>query len=225
MTCAEAEELFAEVAGGELDGRAADEARAHAAACAKCGRVLADYEAAIALCARVGTEPLPEGFSRELHRKLVAAGAPEQPWTTRLRRALARRPMTWAAATAFVSALAATGGTIAVMQHRAAPTATAEQASYRVPESKVALVKIDFVAERAVNDVDFEIVLPDGLRFFSGGKQLAERSFRWHGELKPGSNPIPVAVKGPRAGRFRVIAHAVGADLDVTHEVWLEVTT
>jgi len=224
MTCAEAEELFAEVAGGELDGARADEARAHADGCAQCGRVLADYEAAIALCRRVGTEPLPEGFARELHRKLVAAGAPEQPWSARLRRALARRPMTWAAATALVSALAATGGTIAVTRHPAAPTEIA-QPSYRVPGSKVALVKIDFVAERAVGDVDFEIVLPDGLRFFSGGKQLAERSFRWHGELKPGSNPIPVAVKGPRAGRFRVIAHAVGPDLDVTHEVWLEVTT
>ena len=97
--------------------------------------------------------------------------------------------------------------------------------AYRVPESKVALVKIDFIAERAVDEVSFELTLPDGLRFFSGGKELAERSVRWTGRLSAGSNPIPIAVKGPKAGRYRVIAHAMGTDLDVTHEVVLEVTT
>ena len=74
-------------------------------------------------------------------------------------------------------------------------------ASYRVPAAKVALVKIDF------------------------GEELAQRSFRWKGKLERGSNPIPIAVKGPRKGRYRVITHAVGADLDVTHELWLDVTT
>ena len=29
----------------------------------------------------------------------------------------------------------------------------------------------------------------------------------------------------PHIGRYRVIAHAIGRDLDVTHEVVLEVTT
>jgi hypothetical protein len=94
-----------------------------------------------------------------------------------------------------------------------------------VPASKVALVKVDFVAAQAIEDVLFEITLPDGLRFVSGGSELAERSVRFSGRLAPGSNPIPIAVRGPRAGRYKVIAHAVGPELDVTHEVVLEVTT
>ena len=61
--------------------------------------------------------------------------------------------------------------------------------------------------------------------FVSDGAELAERSFRFAGRLERGSNPIPVAVRGPHAGRYRVIAHAVGPALDVTHEVVLEVTT
>jgi hypothetical protein len=98
-------------------------------------------------------------------------------------------------------------------------------ASYKVPESKVALVKIDFVAEKTIEDVAFEITLPDGLRFVGGGSELAERTFRFQGRLAAGSNPIPIAVKGPRAGRYKVIAHAIGPALDVTQEVVLEVTT
>ena len=131
----------------------------------------------------------------------------------------------------------AVAGTLALTRPAAAPIATltpssrpplpaaAAPATFQVPQSKVALVKIDFVAERAVEDVAFEITLPDGLRFVSGGQQLAERSFRFQGRLAAGNNPIPIVVKGPRAGRYRVIAHAVGAALDVTHEVVLEVTT
>lgn len=94
-----------------------------------------------------------------------------------------------------------------------------------MPASKLALVKIDFVAEKAIDDVAFEITLPDGLRFVSGGEELAERTFRFEGKLAAGSNPIPIAVKGPRAGRYKVIAHAIGPAIDVTHEVVLEVTT
>jgi hypothetical protein len=45
------------------------------------------------------------------------------------------------------------------------------------------------------------------------------------GKLAAGSNPIPIAVKGPRAGRYKLIAHAIGTELDVTQEVTLEVTT
>jgi len=80
-------------------------------------------------------------------------------------------------------------------------------------------------AEQAIDDVAFEITLPDGLRFVSGGQQLAERTFRFSGRLNAGSNPIPIAVKGPRAGRYKLIAHAIGHDLELTHEVVLEVTS
>src|SRR5262249_154394 len=101
---------------------------------------------------------------------------------------------------------------------------TAATVAYRVPASKVALVKVDFVAEEAIDGVAFEITLPDGLRFVSGGSELAERTFRFEGKLVAGSNTLPIGVKGPGPGRYNLIAHAIGPSLDVTHQVTLEVT-
>jgi hypothetical protein len=87
------------------------------------------------------------------------------------------------------------------------------------------LVKVDFVADAAVEEVAFEVLLPDGLRFYSGGQALPERSFQWRGKLDAGSNPIPIAVKGESPGRYHVIAHATGPDLDVVQDVVIEVTS
>ena len=222
MTCADVREDLPDVAGGELDGARADEVRAHAASCDACGQQLAELEATVGLLRRAGGEPMPEGFSLALHQALVAAGPPKRSWLDGVRAAIAMRPVTFAAAAAALAAMLATGGTIALL-HRAHAPATV--ASYQVPASKVALVKIDFVAEKAIDDVAFEITLPDGLRFVGGGTELAERTFRFQGKLAAGSNPIPVAVRGPRAGRYKVIAHAIGTAIDVTHEVVLEVTS
>jgi hypothetical protein len=145
-------------------------------------------------------------------------GPPRAGWLVRLRRIVAERPLGAMLATAAAAALVAVVLTRQISPHPPAAIA-------RVPSSKVALVKIDFVAERAVEDVQFEIMLPDGLRFFSRGQELAERTFRWNGRLLSGSNPLPIAVKGAHPGRYRVIAHAVGDGIDVTHEVVLEVTS
>jgi hypothetical protein len=216
MNCIAAQELMWEVAGGELDGERADAVRDHARQCVACGQLLTQFEATVSLTRRVGTEPLPDGFTLELHRKLVAAGPPRLPLWERLRARVSTRSLALVGCTALIVALIAVSSTRLAMRP--------DEVAHRVPEAKVALVKIDFVADRDVDDVQFEITLPDGLRFFSGGQQLAERSFRWQGKLSAGSNPIPIAVKGPRAGRYRVIAHAVGPSLDITHEVVLEVT-
>jgi hypothetical protein len=235
MNCADVRELLTDVAGGELEGARAEEVRGHAASCVSCGRQLAELEATVGLLRRAGGEPLPEGFSLSLHQALVAAGPPEVRFFDRVRAAIAMRPVTFAASAAALAAIIATAGTIfatglatgALVHRTHAPTAAAPEpvAAYKVPGSKLALVKIDFVAEKAIDDVAFEITLPDGLRFVSGGQELAERTFRFQGKLDAGSNPIPIAVRGPHAGRYKVIAHAIGSSLDVTQEVVLEVTS
>ena len=101
-----------------------------------------------ACCAAPASEPLPEGFSLDLHRALVARGtrraAPRRP----LRAAIAIRPVTFAATAAALAAMLATGGTLRARASRATRTAPLA-ASYKVPESKLALVKIDFVAAEA----------------------------------------------------------------------------
>jgi anti-sigma factor RsiW len=224
MNCGEARELLTEVAGGEIDGARADQVRAHAQTCDACAAELGELEATIGLMRRAGSEPLPDGFALSLHQALVAAGPPERTFMDRVRAAIAMRPMTFAACAAALAAIVSVGTTLKFSRHPVGTT-PAQAIAYRVPESKVALVKIDFVAEKNIDDVAFEITLPDGLRFVSGGQQLAERTFRFQGKLSAGDNPIPIAVKGPRAGRFKVIAHAIGPALDITQEVVLEVTT
>jgi hypothetical protein len=178
-------------------------------------------QATIALCHRAGAEPLPEDFSRSLHQALVAAGAPKKPFFAALRARLQGSPFAFAAAAAALAAVMSAGGTLTWVHAKKG----GREVAYRVPEAKVALVKIDFVASKNIDDVAFEITLPDGLRFVSGGQMLAERSFRFVGRLAAGDNSIPVAVKGPHTGRYKVIAHAIGSELDVTQEVVLEVTS
>ena len=226
MSCADVRELLTDVAGGELDGARADEVRAHAASCAVCAAASSrSSRQTIGLVApRRRASRCPRASRCRCIRRSCAPGAPRRSWLDVVRAAIALRPVTFAASAAALAAMLATGGTLALFHRAHAPHRLA--ASYNVPESKVALVKIDFVAEKTIDDVAFEITLPDGLRFVSGG----ERAGRAHLPLlrassAAGSNPIPIAVKGPRAGRYKVIAHAIGPALDVTHEVVLEVTT
>src|SRR3954471_8117728 len=134
MNCDDAREQLSDVAGGELDGARAEEVRAHAAACASCGRELEKLEATVGLLRRAGAEPLPDDFSMSLHRALVAAGPPRPSWLDGVRAAIALRPFTFAASAAALAAMVAVGGTIALVRHTNAPSPIA---AYKVPESKV----------------------------------------------------------------------------------------
>ena len=95
--------------------------------------------------------------------------------------------------------------------------------SFRVPSSKVAVIKLAFAAEVAVEDVTFEVTLPEGLAFWSGGKRLDERTFRWPGRLDAGENLIPIAVRGDRPGRYPVVATVEIDGHVLEHRVVLDV--
>jgi hypothetical protein len=95
--------------------------------------------------------------------------------------------------------------------------------SFRVPSSKVAVIKLAFSAEIAVEDVIFEVTLPEGLAFWSSGKRLDERTFRWPGRLAAGENLIPIAVRGDRPGRYPVVATVEIEGHVLEHRVVLDV--
>ena len=129
-----------------------------------------------------------------------------------------------ALAVASIALVVALGG------HRPAASGTAVASGevapiFVVPKAKVALVRIDFQAEQAVEDVEFAIQLPEGLHFVSEGRELPDREFRWRGRLERGSNPIPIAVRGQRPGRYTLTARAVGAAVETQHDVVLQVTS
>jgi len=175
MSCQDVQEILPEVAGGEVSSAQAEAALAHVRTCGACATLFAELEATVALARKAGSAPLPAGFAQGLHQRLTQAGPPKVSWTMRLRRAIAERPLwTMFGSAATAAALAAIltyrlQPAVAPIQLAALPAPVEAQAIARVPKAKVALVKIDFVGERSVDDVQFEIMLPDGLRFFSRG--------------------------------------------------------
>lgn len=176
-------------------------------------------------------------FQAALHRRLCEAGPPPAPgWLATVRAVFQRRPgvawpavgfATGLAAFALLFALRPDGGPATPAARPPAPVlaqAAPQAAVVRVPSSKVAVINLNFSADVAVKDADFRVTLPDGLAFWSEEGKLADRSFHWKQDLDSGDTAIPIAVRGERPGRYRVVATAVAGGRHIAHEVWLEVT-
>ena len=176
-------------------------------------------------------DPADLGFQASLHRRLVAAGPPEPaPGWDRVRWFFQQRgPWLWPAAGA-AAGVAAFLLMSAVQPPPVPPAVLAEAArpleapGTQVPASKVAVIKLDFTVDVAVEEADFQVSLPEGLSFWADGKELALRSFQWTQPLNAGSNVIPIAVRGQKPGRYLVTAQARTGNQKIEHEVVLEVT-
>jgi hypothetical protein len=164
-----------------------------------------------------------DGFEAALHRRLVAAGPPDKPGVW-------HRFAAWFEGRGWVAwpALGLTAGValfLALGQWRAPPAPLpAVFASASVPESKVAVIKLNFSADVAVESADFVVSLPEGLTFWADGEALPQRTFEWTQALSAGDNVIPIAVRGERPGQYRVTASATVGGERIEHEVLLEVT-
>jgi hypothetical protein len=199
---------------------------------------------------RVDPEAGP--FIASLHRRLVAAGAPPPaaPLTTRLITALRRHPLATGAGIGFLTATATFALLLLLIPQlffregnrsrdsghtliRALPAVTPNKPSIafrekaigaELPLDKVAVIRLHFKAEVAIEGVSFKIQLPEGLVFWNDGKQLAARSFAWMGALQSGENVIPIAVRALRSGSFRVVAVAQSGKQSMEHQVLFKVT-
>ncbi|HVE86897.1 MAG TPA: hypothetical protein VND93_28775 [Myxococcales bacterium] len=170
-------------------------------------------------------DPPDAGFSAELHRRLAAAGPPPAPgpWA-RWRVALERwRPALWPAAG--VAAGVAAFLVLGALQRPVAPgqMQAPEALAVQVPSSKVALIRLTFSADVAVQSAQMHVELPPGLSFWSDGEELAQRALDWEQPLSAGDNVIPIAVRGGRAGEYRVVATARVGDQRIEHDVVLKV--
>jgi len=178
-----------------------------------------------------------ELFARNLHRRLVEAGPPATG-ATRQRiwnRLVPRGAWLWPASGVLCGA--ATFALLALSSPenpgvQSAPL-NAERTedsdrlvgAYSVPASKVAVINLNFAADVSVENVTFEVALPEGLVFWSRGEALAERTFRWPGSLTAGDNIVPIAVRGEKPGLYRVTARAEVEGEAVEHQLLLEVQT
>ncbi|WP_375769590.1 hypothetical protein NR798_01530 [Archangium gephyra] len=176
-------------------------------------------------------EPAELGFQASLHRRLVAAGPPEPaPGWDRVR-GLFRRRAPWLWPVAGAAAGIAAFLMMSAVQQPPTPAPEVAEASRplevpgtQVPVSKVAVIKLDFTADVAVEQADFQVSLPEGLSFWADGQELELRSFRWTQALNAGSNVIPIAVRGQKPGRYLVTAEARTGNQRIEHDVVLEVT-
>jgi hypothetical protein len=188
---------------------------------------------------RVLTVDAPDnGFRASLHRRLVSDVPPSAvPWRG-WRWLRERRAWLWpssglaAGVAAYLLLVLAHGDpaavkakhqTVAVVNAPSEGEPGAALPSFQIPSSKVAVIKLAFSAEVAVEDVTFEVKLPDGLWFWSGGQRLADRIFRWPGRLQPGENIIPIAVRGDRPGRYPVLARVEVAGRVLEQRVVMDV--
>ncbi|PTL75705.1 hypothetical protein [Vitiosangium sp. GDMCC 1.1324] len=176
-------------------------------------------------------DPAGLDFQATLHRRLVAAGPPDPaPGWDRVRW-LFRRGAPWLWPVLGVAAGIAAFLLMSALRQSSLPPAEVAEASRplaepgtQVPVSKVAVIKLDFTADVAVEQADFQVSLPEGLSFWADGRELEMRSFAWTQALSAGSNVIPIAVRGQRPGRYRVTAQARTGSQRIEHEVVLEVT-
>lgn len=241
-TCLACRRDLDELAAGALPREQADALRRHLQTCAGCARLFDETQATLALLRRLGGEQPPADFSFALRRRLVDEGAPERPsaprrWAERVGEWLGAwwaghlvpRGLLRVGLTATLGAAVALFGVSLSRRALLARDATGALAKtgaevYRAPPSRLALLTIEFIAEEAVDDVEFVVALPEGLHFVNEGAVLPDRELRWHGRLQPGANAIPVTVRAGQAGRYVVAARATGRVLDANQHVVLEVT-
>lgn len=162
-------------------------------------------------------EPEDDGFGRALELKLIRAGPPRTPGPWVLFRAAALARLAWPAA-----GLAA--GVTAFLVLFALGGVPGSAAVSRLPASQVAVIHLDLTADAAIAAADIRVSLPEGLVFWSEGRELAQRSFEWTQPLGAGINEFPIAVRGLRPGHYRVQVTARAGAERLAHDVLLEVT-
>jgi hypothetical protein len=171
--------------------------------------------------------PDPEAFAASLHRRLLAAAPPAPPpFWRRIPALLELQPLRPALVAAALLLLI---GGLRLLRG-GAPTGTEGAGALvaaALPATKVAVVRFNLSAEVAVERADIRVTLPEGLVFWSEGRELAQRSFEWKQALQAGDNDIPIAVRGLRPGRYRMtVSAAIGGERGerIDDEVLLEVT-
>jgi anti-sigma factor RsiW len=230
MKCAQIREWLPELAGGELGPRERAACEAHLRDCAPCQDRLAGLREAVSLLRDAGARAeAPAGFGASLHRRLAAEPPPRPPLGARILALFEPlRLDSWRRLGALAGAAAAALVLVVVLPGLRGPAPGGAgggevAAPFQVPSRRVAVVHLDFVTDAVVDNVEFEVTLPAELAFISDGKPLRDRTLHWSGSLAAGSNPIPLAVSGTKPGRYKIVARARGAGVDVAHDVLLEV--
>jgi len=178
-------------------------------------------------------DPPDGGFGLSLHRRLAEArpeaGPIDKP--TLWRRVWPRLgPSHWQGGERLLwpaAGLAAGVATFFALAQLRDPRPALPQSALvavRVPATKVAMVRVNLSAEVAVASAQIKVSLPDGLVFWADGEELPQRAFEWTQPLGAGDNEVPIAVRGLKAGHYKMTVTAQIGSQRIEDEVLLEVT-
>lgn len=194
---------------------AADKAvfEAHTADCADCRRELAEVRELVSLLHAVPAEPMPAALPGRIFAALAElpdevpapSPAPDRPTV------LAHAPVAAAPWWKRINLPSAMAGAVAAatllfvwnVQNSQLPNIqTAE-----VRQNQDVAVNIGFDVATSVEDVTFQIDLPEGLQFVDDKHQpLLAQSVSWKGTLKSGKTVVPIVVRGVQPGKWNIEA-------------------
>jgi anti-sigma factor RsiW len=185
----------------------------HLETCDDCGRALAGLKEIEGLLALVPTEPVPDGLAERIHAALEALPADiafprhslPSPPPSRGREQRGGWRLHWRSALVGGAVAAAALG-FAFWSAPALHVPTIETAAVTVKQDVA--VNIGFDVASTVDNVTFQIDLPEGLQFIDDHAQpLAAQSVSWRGSLKAGKTVVPILVRGVRPGRYAIEAY------------------
>jgi anti-sigma factor RsiW len=229
LTCEHVRGSLGELATGELRAQTAEEVQAHLATCPVCKQQAAEMTATLQTLRAIKAPVLPDGFDDKLHARLAAAGPPDPappprsaPEAVTVPPPSRRRGLPLpviigglVCAGAIAAALLLSGGGGGV-QRRAMPAASAN-ISMSAP-SNLLLV---FSADAPHAGVEITVTAPPGVRL-EGAQKPGELVLRR--DLRPGENEIGFAMQGEKPGSYRMLARATIGGVEVTQEIYVQVT-
>jgi hypothetical protein len=235
MKCEKAQKLFSEWHNGELSARVESALEAHVESCVFCQQIAGAYDEMMTMLGAAEEQPLPADFDDAVHNRLVAANVAGP---------LKSSAATWWRPTLRGSALVAAGAvtvallfwlrsdpgaaapalceTPATSEH---PSASDELAAHDIDLGAIAVVTLDITTTTAGEEIEFEIILPDGLVLVGEGfTPLREKVVTWTVSVAQAGDPIRIPVRAERLGDWVLVARARSGDAEVTSQTRLRVT-
>ena len=84
-------------------------------------------------------------------------------------------------------------------------------------------VEISFNAATNLTGLDFEVSLPEGIKFVSEDQEVENsRSLSWQGDLKKGFNKIPMLMEATEPGRYPIETKIKKGKSASKKTVWIE---
>lgn len=239
MKCNEAKSKFFEFLRGELEKEQVTEIQEHLNSCLSCQKDFASAKLAHSLIradSELRTE-LPVGFEENLHSRLVEAAfeskkgeKEDREWRFIKWRSIA----IMTAAMVLIMLGVAVGFYLGVKNPSARDTKSpaVKEPSFNnvsvtaavVPVGRPIKMKLTFNSEVELANVNFSIVLPQGVSFETSDNEVAGlRELKWQNTLNEGKTEIPFVVKAEIPGKWKIYASAEKEGVRHTHEIILEV--